>query len=248
MILRRLTRSLQEQNWMAIIIEFVLLVAGVFLGLQVSNWNEARVEAAQEKYILAGIAQDLGSDRKELRTGAKALRASIGAGNYVLAGAGEPRIERLAGAAIAVPKTDDPGAEQRNGLWGVSVASFYPTGSVAAFDALTNSGKLGIIRDPDLVRALQDYRQKWRGLDETQAGTMRPLRNDAVSIGERYGLSPLTAFPEEELLRKVKEHEELRAALRTQIAFRTLSYSQVVELDQQAEAILAMIERKGRAP
>lgn len=42
MLLRRLARSLKEQNWMAIAIEFVLLVAGVFLGTQAANWNEAR--------------------------------------------------------------------------------------------------------------------------------------------------------------------------------------------------------------
>ena len=42
MLLRRLSQSLKEQNWTAIIIEFVLLVIGVFLGIQVANWNEAR--------------------------------------------------------------------------------------------------------------------------------------------------------------------------------------------------------------
>lgn len=37
MILRRLSQSLKEQNWMGIVIEFILLVAGVFLGIQVAN-------------------------------------------------------------------------------------------------------------------------------------------------------------------------------------------------------------------
>ena len=35
MILRGLAKNLKEQNWMAIGIEFVLLIAGVFLGIQV---------------------------------------------------------------------------------------------------------------------------------------------------------------------------------------------------------------------
>ncbi|MEO8974521.1 MAG: hypothetical protein ABI552_01990 [Casimicrobiaceae bacterium] len=39
MILRRLSQSLKEQNWTAIWIEFVLVVAGVFVGIQVANWN-----------------------------------------------------------------------------------------------------------------------------------------------------------------------------------------------------------------
>ena len=51
MILRRLAQNLRQQNWTAIWIEFVLLVVGVFLGIQVSNWNEER--EARQDYALA---------------------------------------------------------------------------------------------------------------------------------------------------------------------------------------------------
>ena len=44
MILRRLTANVKAQNWTAIAIEFVIVVIGVFIGTQVSNWNQARVE------------------------------------------------------------------------------------------------------------------------------------------------------------------------------------------------------------
>jgi hypothetical protein len=52
MILRRLSQSLKEQNWTAIWIEFILLIAGVFLGIQVANWNEQRQSRAQERELL----------------------------------------------------------------------------------------------------------------------------------------------------------------------------------------------------
>jgi hypothetical protein len=42
MILRRLTEHLKQQHWTAIGIELVIVVLGVFLGMQVSNWNEER--------------------------------------------------------------------------------------------------------------------------------------------------------------------------------------------------------------
>ncbi len=58
MILRRLSQSLKDQNWAAIAIEFVLLVLGVFLGIQVANWNEERVERAQEKGLLVRLHED----------------------------------------------------------------------------------------------------------------------------------------------------------------------------------------------
>lgn len=39
MLLRRITEHVREQNWTAIVIDFVIVVVGVFVGIQVSNWN-----------------------------------------------------------------------------------------------------------------------------------------------------------------------------------------------------------------
>ena len=66
MILRRLSLSLKQQNWTAIWIEFVLLVAGVFLGIQVSNWNAARADDARAQAYLERIRADLQSDLQSI--------------------------------------------------------------------------------------------------------------------------------------------------------------------------------------
>ena len=59
MILRRLSQSLKEQNWTAIVIEFVLLVSGVFLGIQVSNWNAERETRQKSEIFSARLRADL---------------------------------------------------------------------------------------------------------------------------------------------------------------------------------------------
>lgn len=59
MILRRLAENLKQQNWTAIWIEFVLLVAGVFLGIQVSNWNEARIERERTSQVLDAFRAEM---------------------------------------------------------------------------------------------------------------------------------------------------------------------------------------------
>lgn len=59
MILRRLSQSLKEQNWAAICIEFVLLVSGVFLGIQVSNWNADRELRKKSGVFMERLAADL---------------------------------------------------------------------------------------------------------------------------------------------------------------------------------------------
>ena len=53
--LRRITAHVRDQNWFALAAEFVIVVAGVFLGLQAANWNEARKDRKDEEVILARL-------------------------------------------------------------------------------------------------------------------------------------------------------------------------------------------------
>ncbi len=62
MILRRLSQSFKEQNWMAIAIEFVLLVLGVFLGIQVANWNQKLADARLGQEYVMRLKSDLEKD------------------------------------------------------------------------------------------------------------------------------------------------------------------------------------------
>ena len=59
MILRGLSQSLKQQNWTAIWIEFILLVTGVFLGIQVSNWNQERELAQKAAVFTDRLREDL---------------------------------------------------------------------------------------------------------------------------------------------------------------------------------------------
>jgi hypothetical protein len=59
MILRRLSANLKAQNWTAIAIEFVIVVMGVFVGVQVSNWNQARIERAETQRLLMRIEPEI---------------------------------------------------------------------------------------------------------------------------------------------------------------------------------------------
>jgi hypothetical protein len=61
MILRRLTANLRAQNWTAISIEFLIVVVGVFIGTQVSNWNEARLEKVRTERMLEQFVPELGN-------------------------------------------------------------------------------------------------------------------------------------------------------------------------------------------
>jgi len=61
MILRRLTANLRAQNWTAIGIEFLIVVFGVFIGTQVANWNQQRLEKAATERMLVQLVPELQS-------------------------------------------------------------------------------------------------------------------------------------------------------------------------------------------
>ncbi|RIJ23406.1 hypothetical protein D1224_03815 [Henriciella barbarensis] len=58
MILRRLTTALRKQDWVTVVIETLIVVFGVFIGLQVNNWNEARAERSAERGTLIRLHED----------------------------------------------------------------------------------------------------------------------------------------------------------------------------------------------
>jgi hypothetical protein len=59
MILRRLTENLRAQNWTAITIEFLIVVIGVFVGTQVSNWNQERLERLATNKMLDQLRPEI---------------------------------------------------------------------------------------------------------------------------------------------------------------------------------------------
>lgn len=76
MLLRRITKHVKDQNWTAVGIDFFIVVVGVFIGIQVANWNDERGERAleaiyverlhEEVMALESVRARLVNDRKEL--------------------------------------------------------------------------------------------------------------------------------------------------------------------------------------
>jgi len=58
MILRRVIAHFRKQEWTAIFLDFLIVVVGVFVGLQVNNWNAARATTARTAKIVAALQRD----------------------------------------------------------------------------------------------------------------------------------------------------------------------------------------------
>jgi hypothetical protein len=63
MLLRRVIEHVREQNWFAVGIDFVIVVIGVFVGIQVSNWNEERGTRQRGDEFTERLRADLRGER-----------------------------------------------------------------------------------------------------------------------------------------------------------------------------------------
>lgn len=62
MILRRVIDHVRRQEWTAIAIDFVIVVVGVFVGIQVANWNQREADKRRAQAYTERLAADLGKD------------------------------------------------------------------------------------------------------------------------------------------------------------------------------------------
>ena len=59
MILRSVMKHVRDQNWLAVGLDFVIVVVGVYIGIQVSNWNDARRDREAEALYLDRLDQEV---------------------------------------------------------------------------------------------------------------------------------------------------------------------------------------------
>ncbi|PHS18514.1 MAG: hypothetical protein COA86_07410 [Kangiella sp.] len=59
MLLRSITKHVNDQNWIAIGIDFFIVVVGVFIGIQVANWNEAGAFNDRETQLLSELKNEI---------------------------------------------------------------------------------------------------------------------------------------------------------------------------------------------
>ena len=62
MIHSRFIEHLRKQHWTGVFIELAIVVLGVFIGIQASNWNAAQADRKKGEEFAARLLQDLRQD------------------------------------------------------------------------------------------------------------------------------------------------------------------------------------------
>ncbi len=177
MILRRIAQHMKHQHWTAVFLDFVIVVLGVFIGIQVSNWNSARHDRALEKQYLQRLRDDLQLSLKNVHRNVSRMGA-------------QARLEgRMVHELVACHLDPDEKDRFAAGLY--LLGQFEPPPLVrGTIDELRSTGRLGLLHDVRLRKTLAKTLQVariYRGVLQMIIARATP---DLVYLDQRTVVTP----------------------------------------------------------
>jgi hypothetical protein len=251
MLLRRVIEHVREQNWTAVGIDFVIVVRGVFVGIQVANWNEARVERELVRGHLSEIAEDL---RTHLSLDAALLgsaRLRIAAVDYIQReafGTTLPATLVLATERWEAPPPEAFPAAQLDNLMGAVNLVRISVRSRNGYESLISSGRLGMLRNRPLARQIQAYYGNYDDLLDTQTTVFRMFRNDGARAQFGLGVSVFDQRPAAEIVALARANPGFAAYLRSQREWAIVHHNLLADISRDTTALLAAIEQELARP
>jgi hypothetical protein len=144
MLLRRIRQHVANENWFAVFVDFVIVVVGVYVGIEVSNWNETRQEEARAQEYLERLRADLAHDL-EASTSRRVFWAQVI--EYGEAAIGHSESGQL-----------HDGSPRQTVLAYYQASQADPWAAVSTtYDEMKAAGELRLIRHAALRAGLADY-------------------------------------------------------------------------------------------
>ena len=149
MILDSLASGLKQRDWGKVLLEILIVVVGIFIGLQVDDWNRSRIDRLDIAEYLQRIQKDLNRDAdfySFLADEARYKRDGLAALKRILGEDGLPDEDPHSFFEL-VEDTSSIGWE-------------FPEVQNVTFLDLQSSGKLALIKDAELRRQLSFFYQE----------------------------------------------------------------------------------------
>jgi hypothetical protein len=139
-----MARMARSVAWGHALLELVIVALGIVMAVQVDRWRKGREDVRREQEYIARLADDVQQDMGN-------LKASI-----------ELAELRRSFVVLLMDVAEDPSKALDapvDFILAVAQAGYTHTPALTSntFDELRSTGTLGLLRDPDLKKALSDY-------------------------------------------------------------------------------------------
>jgi hypothetical protein len=236
MIKRRLRDRLKQHDWVGVTIELALVIVGVFLGIQVANWNEQRKEGALERAYVARIAQDVQSDVAELDEVIRVSAVRMGLLNELL--------PKASGQALP------DGFNSARGRVGIELVPAYDNsshtsagftlfiltpldGNRSGYATMVNTGAIAGMTDIAMLRKIQDY---YSAVDREMhfEVALEQNRDKFIDAQRKAGISPVKMMSADQLAAQFAANPELLATAENYWLYTNRHIKLTRELQRQA--------------
>jgi len=245
MILARITHAIRTQNWFAVVLEFVIVIAGVVIGFQVTEWNAERADRAIIADQLGEVREDLIEDIASLEITRDASLWRFTAAEFILEQAAVsdslPDLVQVfaypldRGQLPIVSLEDHPTLLARvNLIRGI-------TGQRTGYESLVSAGNIRLIQNRELRVAIQRYYAGYEDL-QNNLTIFREIRAPAIPVLYRHGFSMFSEQELDRVLEAVRSDAELMAYIHTARELAMAQSGIVIDRDEQAAALLELIE------
>ena len=146
MILRRLADAVRQQDWFTVVLEVLIVVAGIFIGLQVDDWNDSRKDCGDEHHYLNRLHDEILNAEK---LSARLLNRRI---------EGQASLFDLLDTVIVDGEQSSLTDSQCFAIGSLHYFNIVVSGLSAA-EELTASGRMDILQDKELRAALGALKQ-----------------------------------------------------------------------------------------
>lgn len=153
MILRRFMKHVNDQNWFAVGLDVIVVVVGIFLGMQVTEWNDQRKDRVEEGEYLLRVTDDIGQmleDQRVELASKKTIRDQI----YFT-------LQVLESGVLEEDQIEDFEA----GLWATGKMQAYITLKYQ-IPSLQNSTDIALISNRNLRIKIRDHDENMRNYQE----------------------------------------------------------------------------------
>lgn len=150
MLLRRVIEDVKNQNWTAVGIDFAIVVVGVFIGIQVANWNDSRQEQKDATDLLVRLENDLKTETAGWQRAIDYYATTRKHGIAALEGFDDPESQTPTEFLVNLYQ-----ASQR---WNV-------VSQRGTYDELISSGRIALIRDEETRSRLANHYLRMSSLE-----------------------------------------------------------------------------------
>ena len=230
MILRRVFGDSRSREWRSAIVDLVIVVVGIFLGLQANNWNEQRKQRAEGEFYLQLLREELLEE--------SALHEEL-IERYTET---NDKITESARLLYADEWTDEQYSKFSTEHWRV----YHVLTGIEKPDVLrqlTDLGKVDLIESKELQRALFSYSDAfdWAiGQDSEAARAIGKAQQDIVTLLPYGSSDDLMSLPESPA--EVLEQAELAPAFRVIAIMNSVQIESLIYLHQEREQFLTEID------